>query len=75
VKEVKMTLQEVIQEVQTLSIEEQKQLLKLLVDMVTEPPTKQRSLLELRGLGKEIWEGMDAQEYINQLRSEWDHRP
>jgi hypothetical protein len=35
----------------------------------------QRSLLELEGLGAEIWEGIDAQEYVNQLRAEWDHRP
>ncbi len=34
----------------------------------------QRSLLELEGLGAEIWEGVDAQAYVDQLRSEWDHR-
>lgn len=34
-----------------------------------------RSLLELEGLGKEIWEGIDAQEYVNELRDEWEHRP
>ena len=30
-----------------------------------------RSLLELRGLGKELWKGEDAQEYVNKLRREW----
>lgn len=39
----------------------------------SEPP--RRSLLELEGLGAEIWQGIDAQEYVNELRSEWDHRP
>jgi hypothetical protein len=34
-----------------------------------------RSILELHGPGKEIWEGVDAQEYVNRLREEWDHRP
>lgn len=34
-----------------------------------------RSIMELHGLGKEIWEGIDAQKYVNTLRSEWDHRP
>jgi hypothetical protein len=34
-----------------------------------------RSIMELHGLGAEIWRGIDAQEYVNQLRSEWDHRP
>ena len=37
-----------------------------------EPVHQTRSLLELEGLGAEIWAGMDAQEYVNQLRSEWD---
>ena len=32
---------------------------------------KKHSILELRGLGKEIWQGIDAQEYVNQERSEW----
>jgi hypothetical protein len=31
-------------------------------------------LIELEGLGKEIWEGIDAQEYVNRLRDEWDER-
>ena len=42
-------------------------------DKPASPPT--RSLLELEGLGAEIWEGVDAQEYVNELRKEWDHRP
>lgn len=54
-----------------------------LVDMVTkdlaprtldEPEKNKRSIMELHGLGAEIWEGVDAQEYVNELRSEWDHR-
>ncbi len=44
-----------------------------LVENETEKP--KRSLLELEGLGKEIWEGIDAQEYVNKLRNEWEHRP
>ena len=34
----------------------------------------QRSLLELEGVGAEIWAGIDAQKYVNKLRKEWDHR-
>jgi len=73
-----MTIQEMIQEARTLSVEERKQLIKALVDIVNEPAAqapKNRNLLELAGLGAEILEGIDAQEYVNQLRSEWDHRP
>ena len=72
-----MSVQEILQEAKNLSIDEQKQLIKLLVDIVAEPQEapKEHSILELAGLGKEIWEGIDPQEYIRQLRSEWDHRP
>jgi hypothetical protein len=36
---------------------------------------RRRSLMELEGLGAEIWQGIDAQEYVDQLRSEWDTKP
>ena len=29
------------------------------------------SILELQGLGKEIWEGIDAQEYVDRERASW----
>ncbi len=31
-----------------------------------------RSIMELEGLGKEIWEGIDAQEYVNRERDSWN---
>jgi hypothetical protein len=30
------------------------------------------SIMELHELGKEIWGEVDAQEYVNKLRDEWD---
>ncbi|TAK32810.1 MAG: hypothetical protein EPO21_14520 [Chloroflexota bacterium] len=30
-----------------------------------------RNIMELHGLGKEIWEEIDAQEYVDKLRNEW----
>ena len=41
-------------------------------ETVSEPAC---SIMDLHGLGSEIWEGIDAQEYVNELRKEWDHRP
>ena len=38
-------------------------------------PNKKRSIMELHGLGAEIWEGIDAQKYVDELRYEWEHRP
>lgn len=35
---------------------------------------KKRSLLELEGLGSEIWKGIDAQKYVDDLRNEWNDR-
>ena len=35
-------------------------------------PGGKRHLTELRGLGKEIWGGLDAQAYVNEMRDEWD---
>ena len=34
--------------------------------------TEKRRILALRGLGKEIWHGVDAQQYVDGLRKEWD---
>jgi len=33
---------------------------------------KRRSILELEGLGKEIWQGIDAQEYVDRERASWN---
>ncbi len=39
-------------------------------------PLRKRSLLELEGLGAEIWKDIgDAQEWVNAQRAEWDDRP
>jgi hypothetical protein len=68
-----MSLEEIIEQAEALSSEEVSQLIKSLVDMLaksSQPPIKQHNLIELAGLGAEIWEGIDAQEYVNQLRSE-----
>ena len=37
-------------------------------------PAQQRSLLELHGLGKGVWEDLAIEKYISDLRDEWDHR-
>lgn len=65
--------------IKPLSSHEQLKLVALiareLVRVIETTNSPQRSLMELHGLGAEIWEGIDAQEYVNELRKEWDHRP
>jgi len=40
--------------------------------VVDETDEAEHSLLELEGLGAEIWQGIDAQQYVDNLRDEWD---
>ena len=32
----------------------------------------EHSILELEGLGKEIWQGIDAQQYVDRERESWN---
>ena len=75
-----MTVAEIIEQARALSLQERKDLVKQLVDTLDSPITKsplpqKHSILELAGLGAEIWKDIDAQEYVDQLRNEWDKRP
>ena len=68
------------QHIKDLSPEHRRRLLAIITRDLTRLPdesseVKTRSLMELEGLGAELWEGVDAQEHVNELRAEWDHRP
>lgn len=54
----------------SLGPEEKLRLIQELTARVSAPPTtgKTGSILDLRGLGAEIWQGIDAQEYVNRER-------
>ena len=56
--------------IKKLSPEDRRELVALIErELANECTTPRRhSLLELAGLGKEIWEGIDAQEYVNRVR-------
>lgn len=72
-----MTIEGILEEVRALSIAERKRLISAIIDTLTEPSEaqqKKRSILEFEGVGAEMWHGVDAQEYVNKLRSEWDNR-
>ena len=66
---------DVLRRVQRLSPEDQLRLLEDVASLVrrkTTHPARRRSILELRGLGREIWQGIDAQDYIDQERASWN---
>jgi hypothetical protein len=68
------TYENALQIAESLSPEEQRRLLRELTTRVAANAAAeaQHSIMEFRGLGKEIWEGIDAQEYVNRERSSWN---
>jgi CRISPR/Cas system CSM-associated protein Csm4 (group 5 of RAMP superfamily) len=67
------TYSAVLTEVLRLEPDEQLRLISELLVYVRHrfQPKPHRSILELEGLGEEIWHGIDAQEYVNQERNSW----
>jgi hypothetical protein len=66
----------VLQMAGELPLEEQLQLLEELVTFIRhgiQTPRK-HSITELRGLGKDTWEGIDVEKYINDERNSWDRQ-
>jgi len=67
-----MTLQELVKEIQQLSIDERKILINIISDSIDD--TKKYSILEFEGIAQGLLNGVDAQDYVNGLRDEWDER-
>jgi hypothetical protein len=69
------TYQQVLRQVRKLTPEQQlglmEELLTLLRSQVVAKPGPGHTVMELEGLGKEIWEGIDAQQYIEEERNSW----
>ena len=62
------TIEELIQAVSRLAPEERARLVRALAQDILEP---EHEITELRGLGKEVWNNIDAQDYINVERDSW----
>ncbi len=45
---------------------------ELAASLSAELAPQPRSLMELEGLGREVWQGVDVAEYLRQERSSWD---
>jgi hypothetical protein len=60
--------------VESLSIEDCERLLGELTARLAKGAVraKKHSIMEFRGLGKDIWKGIDAQEYVRNERASWD---
>ncbi len=68
------TYKDIRRQVDNLTVNEQLRLLEELAATVHRrmlvKPT--HNIMELEGLGKEIWNGLDAQEYVNEERASWN---
>jgi hypothetical protein len=61
-------------QIKPLPCEQQVQLLDILRSELEngDDNGQPHSVLELHGLGKEIWQGVDGDEYVKKLRDEWE---
>jgi hypothetical protein len=60
-----------IEQAQQLEPDEQLHLLEALAASLRQT-LQPRSLMQLRGLGKPLWENTDVESYLNQEREAWD---
>ncbi len=67
------TYDQVLKMTKRLNLPEQLQLLETLSRLVRDQVTKVKphSIMELEGLGAEIWQEIDVQAYIDQERTSW----
>ncbi|HVU13118.1 MAG TPA: hypothetical protein VHD90_17690 [Phototrophicaceae bacterium] len=72
-----MTYETIIQTIRELPVEQRKRIVLDILDSLTEgEPIKQHDILEFEGVGAHLRDdSIDAQEYVNRLRREWDDRP
>lgn len=64
----------VIAEIKTLNLSDQLRLLEEMAKLIRKKTSqvKPRSILELKGKGKDIWKGLNVKTYIDEERSSWN---
>jgi DNA-binding HxlR family transcriptional regulator len=68
------TYNQVISEIKTLNLSDQLRLLEEMATLIRRrrSKTEPRSILELKGKGKNIWKGLNVKDYIDEERSSWN---
>ena len=64
----------VLEKVEKLNQAEQLRLLEQIAVLIRSKATvkTRRSILEIQGMGKNIWKNIDAQEYVDKERASWN---
>jgi hypothetical protein len=65
----RLTFEELVEAASQLGPEDRRRLIRALTQPTLEP---EHEITELRGLGKEVWNNIDAQEYVNAERDSWE---
>ena len=65
---------QVISDIKTLNLSDQLRLLEETATLIRKKTSKikSRSILELKGKGKDIWKGINVKAYIDEERSSWN---
>lgn len=65
---------QVMNQARRLSRDEQWQLVEELLETIRhqEPRKRKHSIRELKGLGKEMWQSVDVDQYLEEERDSWD---
>lgn len=71
-----ITTEVVMEEVKKLPLHERKRLLHLLIDTLPDQTYDHEEKIydasEFEGAGSDTWEGIDATQFVNEMRDEWD---
>lgn len=64
----------ILEEVEKLNQTEQLRLLEQIAVLIRNKTTmkNRRSILEIQGMGKDVWRNIDAQKYVNKERDSWN---
>jgi hypothetical protein len=65
----RLTVEELIKVLAELAPKDRARVARALAQDSTEPL---HDITELRGLGKEVWQNIDAQDYVDSERDAWD---
>ncbi|MEQ8225332.1 MAG: hypothetical protein ABRQ37_23640 [Candidatus Eremiobacterota bacterium] len=63
-------LNSILKEAATLTVMEQQELIENIIHLMKQTGKENNKWEDIYGIGRGIWEGIDAQDYVNQIRED-----
>jgi len=63
-------LNSILKEAATLTVMEQQELIENIIHLMKQTGKENNKWEDIYGIGMGIWEGIDAQDYVNQIRED-----